>query len=104
MPRERLSMRTIREVLRLKQQGLSQRAIAASCRISDSTVREYLYRASSAGIAWPLPDDMTDAVLDQQLFPAPPPSSDARPLPDWSKVPVELRRSGVTLFLLWEEY
>jgi transposase len=104
MPRERLSMRTIREVLRLKNQGLSQRSIAVSCHISDSTVREYLYRAASAGIVWPLPDEMTDELLEERLFPTPAPAKDARPFPDWNKVTVELRRKGVTLFLLWEEY
>jgi response regulator of citrate/malate metabolism len=43
MPAERLSMRTIRKVLRLKwQEQLSNLQIAASCRIARSTVREYL--------------------------------------------------------------
>ena len=105
MPRERLSMRTIREVLRLNQQGHSLRFIASSCRIGITTVREYLYRASTAGVAWPLHDDVTDQVLDGLLYPALSPSGEVRPIPDWSKVVVELRRKkGVTLFLLWEEY
>jgi transposase len=72
--------------------------------VSATTVREYLYRAAAAGIVWPLQDGITDAALDRLLFPVLPASADARPVPDWSKVAIELRRKGVTLFLLWEEY
>lgn len=104
MPQERLSMRTIREVLRLSQQGRSLRFIASSCRISASTARQYLDRAQSAGVVWPLPEDTTDELLDRLLFPAVVRSAAARPVPDWAAVAVDLRRKGVTLFLLWEEY
>ncbi|MGO8670732.1 MAG: IS21 family transposase [Capsulimonadaceae bacterium] len=97
-------MRTIREVLRLNHQGRSQRFIASSCRISATTVGEYLYRAKSAGVVWPLPDETTDELLERLLYPPEPRSADARPIPDWSAVVVELRRKAVTLFLLWEEY
>jgi transposase len=97
-------MRTIREVLRLSQQGHSQRSIASSCRVSATTVRDYLYRAHCAGVTWPLPDTLTDAALERLLYPPSPPSADARPIPDWGYVARELRRKGVTLFLLWEEY
>lgn len=48
MPRERLSLREIKEVLRLKQTGLSHRAIAWACLIGKETVREYLSRAAEA--------------------------------------------------------
>ena len=51
MPAERLSMRTIREVLRLKwEKSLTNRQIATSCQISRSTVREYLERAARTGL------------------------------------------------------
>ncbi len=82
MPAERLSMRTIREVLRLKwQEQLSNQQIAASCRIARSTVREYLERAASAGLAWPLSPELDDAALERLLFPPPPPvASETRPL------------------------
>jgi transposase len=104
MPQERLSMRTIREVLRLKQQGHSQRSISVSCRVSATTVREYLYRAGAAGLAWPLPESLTDEALEQLLYPPLPLSADARPVPNWDYVARELRRKGVRLILLWEEY
>ena len=70
MPRETLSMRKISEVLRLRlEQKLSVRQIAGSCRLARSTVSEYLQRARTAGLVWPLPPEMTEAQLDARLFP-----------------------------------
>ena len=99
-------MRKIREVLRLREeQRLSQRQISTSCHIGLGTVTEYLRRAKSAGLSWPLPPDLTDGELEARLFPPPVaiPAA-ARPLPDWAAVHQELRQKGVTLLLLWEEY
>jgi transposase len=99
-------MRKIKEVLRLKwAQGLSNRQIAKACGIARPTVGEYLRRAADAGLSWPLPTDLDEATLERQLFP-PPPSLPApvRGVPDWSLVHQELKRKGVTLFLLWQEY
>jgi transposase len=99
-------MRKITEVLRLKWAlGLSNRAIARSCRISHSTVREYLARAQQAGLSWPLPEELNEEQLIRQLFPektAPQPA--AKPLPDWESVRSELKKRSVTLRLLWDEY
>jgi transposase len=106
MAQERLSMRKVREVLRLKWEcRQSNRAIARSCRLAHSTVGEYLDRARAAGLSWPLPVDLDDDQLEQLLFP-PTPSVSTRqiPCPDWSRVHTELRRKGVTLRLLWLEY
>jgi len=105
MPRERLSMRKIREVLRLKWGcGLSNRAVAASCGMGCTTVREYVQRAVRAGLCWPLPEGLDDAALEARLFEAPTPSKAERPLPDWKWVHKERTRKGVTLELLWQEY
>jgi transposase len=106
MPQERLSMRKIREVLRLRwEQGLSHRQIATSCLIGETSSREYVRRASDAGLCWPLPEDLTDGELEQQFFPHPEaiPSAE-RPRPDWDYVHRELRKKGVTLLLLWQEH
>jgi transposase len=99
-------MRTIREVLRLKWQcGLSNDDIAASCRIGETTVREYLRRAKLAGLTWPLPDTLQDAALNERLFPPlSAMTTTDRPLPDWPEVHRQLKRKGVTLQLLVEEY
>ncbi len=64
MSQERLTMRKIRQVLRLKWEcSLSNRAIARSCSISHSTVSEYVRRAQEAGLSWPLPDDLDEERL-----------------------------------------
>ena len=106
MPTERLSMRKIRDVLRLKfESGLSERVIARSLSLSNGVVNSYLQRARMAGLGWPLPESLDDATLEQLLFPpAPAVAAQARPTPDWTLVEKELRRRGVTLALLWEEY
>jgi len=104
--RERMSMRKIREVLRLKwEKQISHRDIAHSCCIARSTVADYLRRAVEAGLSWPLPDDLDDGILEKRLFP-PLPSipSGERVEPDWKEVHSELRQKGVTRFLLWQEY
>jgi len=105
MPQERLAMRKIREILRLKYEaGLSNRAIAGACQISNSTVGEYLRRAEAAGVGWPL-GELSEDELYQKLFgeQAPMPEK-GKPLPDWEEVRKELRQKGVTLRLIWIEY
>jgi len=106
MPAERLPMRKIKDVLRLKWDGgLSDRLIATCCGIARSTVGEYLRRAKKAGLSWPLPPELDDAQLETALFAdlAPPPDA-PKALPDWKHVHTELRRKHVTLALLWQEY
>ena len=69
MTRERLSMRKVREVLRLKfASGFSDRKIARSCGIGRSTVADYLRRAESAQLSWPLAEGVDDAALERLLF------------------------------------
>ena len=107
MARKKVPMRQIKEVLRLKHQNhLSLREIAGSCGLAVSTVGDYVQRAEAASITWPLPENMTEDELVKQLFgnaPATPPTP-TQPLPDWLRIHQELRRKGVTLQLLWEEY
>ena len=106
MARERLTMRKIAKVLRLKWEcGLSNRAIARSCSISHSTVAEYVRRAQEAGLSWPLPPDLGEDTLFERLFPqAAPSGSRVIPCPDWPAMHSELRKKNVTLRLLWVEY
>jgi len=71
MAAERLSMRTIKEVLRLKwEKKFSNQQVAQSCNIARSTVREYVERAEQAGLSWPLADDLDDDRLEKLLFPS----------------------------------
>jgi transposase len=107
MPAERLPMRQVREVLRLKYAcGHSERRIAAALGISRYTVAEYLRRAAVIGLTWPVPPEFDDAALERKLFTPPGfiPAETLRPQPDWARIHAELRRPGVTLLLLWEEY
>ena len=106
MANKRTLMRKVRQVLRLATEaGLNQRQIARSLSLSPTTVGEYLRRAQTANLSWPLPAELDDAQLEARLYPvAAKGGADTRPIPDWSEVHQELRRKGVTLRLLWEEY
>jgi transposase len=106
MAMTRLSMRKIKEVLRLYfEVKLSRRQIGRSLSISHSTVRDYLFRAKSQGLTWPLPDNLDDNGLEKILSgPTKVVTRSSRPQPDWLLVRNELRKKGVTLQLLWEEY
>lgn len=106
MPAQRLSMRKIKEVLRLtwacKQ---SQRQVARQCSLSRPCVRNYLRRADEAGLSWPLSADLDDGQLERLLFPAVPrPAAVERAVPDWPAVFTDMKQKNVTKFLLWQEY
>ena len=104
MPARRLLVRKIREVLRLKhERGLSHRAIAQACAIGVGTVSLYLQRTAQQGLGWPLPAELNDAALEARLFRRAAPAHD-RVRPDCAYIHGELKRDGVTLQLLWEEY
>src|ERR1700733_10330476 len=105
MPTERLSMRKAREVLRLKHAvGLSYREISEATGVGKTAVWEYIRRAEVLGLSWPVPDDIDDATLEGQMFTVPGAPAVARDAVDWAKVHEELKRRGVTLLLLWQEY
>ena len=107
MSQERISMRKVSEVLRLKNEcHLSNRAIARSCRISHSTVGECLRRWAAASLGWPLPNGMSEAELERLLYPEEVEASGGtpKPVPDWKEVHEELKKRHVTLRLLWMEY
>jgi transposase len=105
MPQERLTVNKIKEILRLKYEAqLSNRAIAGACKVSNSTVGEYLKRAETAGVSWPL-GEIGEEELYQKLFPEKAVVSERKyPVPDWKEVQKEKKQKGVTLQLLWQEY
>jgi hypothetical protein len=109
MPARRLSMRKIREVLRLKfGLGLKEREIARSCSIPRSSVGNYIFRSKQAGLcAWPLVPDLGDEALEELLFPpiGTKLAASKAAAPDFAWMHEQLRRhKHVTLQLLWEEY
>jgi len=105
MAAARLSMRTIKEILRLKwEHHLSKKQIAVSCNIARSTITDYLRRANRAGLTWPLPEGMDDAKLQQILFPSRDGVCNQGKLPNMEEIYKELSHKGVTLQQLWLEY
>ena len=106
MAAERLSMRKLRELFRLRfEAGLSTREIAASLNVGNGTVCDYLGRARVAKPPWPLPPELDDdAALTALLFPGEGKAAADRPEPDWARIHAELKKKGVTKQLLWQEY
>lgn len=107
MPKKRLSMRKLTEILRLKAAGLSARQIARSCGVARSTVAEHLERLKAAGLSWPLAPELNEEELERRVFGGDSPSRNRdllRPLADWAAIHKELTHKAVTLKLLWQEY
>jgi len=106
MAGRRVSMRKIREVLRLNwEKGLSPRQISKSCSIARSTVQDYIKRAEEAGLAWPQAKDLDDTTLEHSLYrPKKSVEAPGKSMPSMFYLYKEMRRKGVTLQLLWYEY
>ncbi len=106
MPTKRLSMRQLREILRLRlQANLSVRQIHRSLRVSVGAVSKVLTQAQALSLHWPAIEQMDDVQLACQFYP----NADTRQstqfeMPDWREVHQELARKGMTKHLLWEEY
>ncbi len=108
MAEERLSMKKIKELLRLKWEcHLSNRVIGRAVNISPSTVSYYTRAFKASGLEWPLNQNWNDKELIAQLEPY----CRQLKLQTETKIKVnyleiynELKRTGVTLQLLWEEY
>ncbi len=100
-------MRQVRLGLRLHHGGAATRDIGRSLGVARSTVQDMLKRASEAKLPWPLPDGLSDEALEAMLFARPGGSlagARRRPEPDWGHLTRELKRPGVTMMILWDEY
>ena len=106
MTRERIPVRTIKEVLRLKWScGLSRRAISKSCGIARSTVDEYMQtRQDRPDCHGPCRQNWTIQLLSICSTRLSIVLDSPRPLPVWADIHRELARKSVTLMLLWDEY
>lgn len=101
MAARRLSVMKIREILRLRLgKGLSERQVARCCQVSRSTVSEYQRLAEEAGLTWPIGEDVD---LEKTLI-GTKEETPKKPIPNWREIDREMKRKGVTLKLLWEEY
>lgn len=97
-------MTKYREILRLYNQGISHRSIAASLECSRNTISKVLARAKELNVAWPLSQETTDGELDKLFFPQSAEMSSLRRYPDTEYLHKEMAKNGVTLKLLWSEY
>ena len=97
-------MRKIKDVLRLKLDALlSHEQIAGSLGISKGVVAKYVGLAAAAGLTWPEAQACDEITLERRLL-ASPQRLQAHVQPDYGHTHQELRRKGMTLMLLWEEY
>jgi transposase len=99
-------MSKIRQALQLLagDARLSMRQVAAALGVSKTTISEIAMYARDAGVDWPLASTLNDDELQARLYPTPRPRSTTRMEPDYAALHQELKRPGVTLQLLWEEY
>ena len=98
-------MRKIRDVLRYRHSaGLSLDAIAKALKLSKGVVVKYVRLAGAAGLTWPLPDDLDDSGLEKLRYRQVTAREPTFAEPDYAGVHQELKKKGVTLTLLWEEY
>ena len=93
-------------MLRLHHDGVSAREIGRTLGVARSTIQDNLRRAQAGGIGWPVPAELTDDILEQRLFARDGTKAGLRRRsePDWGTLARELKRAGVSLMVLWEEY
>ncbi len=106
MPTQRVTMRKLRETLRLRlQAGLSIRAISRSTKLSVGSVQKLISRAEALHLVWPLPGELDEARLAALFYPGADTGTGARcQAPDWAAVHDEMKRPHTTRQLVWEEY
>ena len=106
MPNKRITMRNIREILRLRLvAGLSVRQIHRSARISVGAIQKLLSKATALAVIWPQVETLSDKELAVLFYPKADINTSKRfVMPDWQLVHTELKRKGMTKQLLWEEY
>jgi transposase len=103
---KRLSVRKIREILRLHyDEKRSNREVGASVGKSASVVHACLRRFEASGLTWPLPAETDDEALEHRLYSTGGMFHAAElAKPDFAHVHRELSKKHVTLMLLWQEY
>jgi transposase len=98
-------MRQIRQTLHLHYQaGLSYAQVGRALGVPKSTLAKMVSMARAAGVDWAWAQTLSDAELEARLYRPPVPRASSRLEPDYALIHQELKRPGVTLMLLWEEY
>lgn len=99
-------MRKIKEILRLHyEHKLSNRNIGRACKISPTTVGEYINRARQKDLEFTKILELDDESIYKLLYPEKKlEHSKIKEMPDMDYLNQELKKKGVTIQLLWEEY
>ena len=101
MSKLRISMKNIKEILHMHFiDNRSMKNIASITGVSYSTIRDNVVSAASKGLTWLQIEGMSEESLERVLSA----NDNQRPLPDCERIERELKRTGVTLQLLWQEY
>lgn len=110
MVMESLSMKKLKEVLRLKfESNLTNRQISGALGISAGTVSHYVAAFKRASLNWQACQELGDDELILALLPHCK-QRHRKPIgarniePDYTKIHQILRKKGINLQLLWEEY
>jgi transposase len=107
MPRKRINMKKIREIIRFKETAnMSDRKIARALNISRPVVAQYLKDFNASGLTYEetkdIPDSRFLALFEKQR------NKRCSKYEDISKLfpyfVMELKKTGVTLMILWNEY
>jgi transposase len=106
MPREKTSVRKVKEILRLSfKEGRSQREIAQSTGVGKTTIQEVPAKARAAGLDWDALSTLREyEIVEKVIYPGSPGGSATKPLPDWAAIRMELMKKGNTLALAWMDY
>ena len=107
---ENISMLKLREIFRLRYENrLSVREIGSSCSIGRQTVANYIALAKISGINWDIDKNLEDNDLEAKLYKGKKKDEkskiqSSKPVPSFEYIDIELKKTGVTLLLLWSEY
>ncbi|MFZ5541049.1 MAG: IS21 family transposase [Pseudomonadota bacterium] len=105
MPTPRITMRQLRELLRLHLLGgRSYAECGRALGVAKSTAGKIAALARAAGLDWSAIERLSDEQLEARLYRSPVPRCARQLEPDYAHIHQELKRPGVTLQLLWEEY
>lgn len=107
MPKRRIDVEKVREILRLYLElNYSLRDAATALGVSKTTVGEYIAEFKRTGLSYPQITRMSDTEVIELFEKS---NKSSNPMyeefsKDFEYISKELKRTGVTLYLLWEEY
>ena len=94
----------VKLILELRSAGMGRNAIAASRHISKNSVGDVFHIADRMGISYENIAQMDEDTVYRKFYPDKFALESLYDKPDYEYVHQELKRTGVTLKLLWQEY